>query len=138
MGADEAESTALVRRIYERWGNGDIAGAVAFFAPDIQVTTIDRETMSPKYLNNREDVHQLLDELDGATGGTQIDLEEVVAHGDQVSVTVCQTFRPPGAESPTSVTVGHLWTLQDGQVVRFRFYPDPMRAHAEAQKASEG
>jgi ketosteroid isomerase-like protein len=123
----------LVRAIYDRFRAGDMDGALALHAPEIEVH--DRpEIPDPQVYRGHEGVLTSLGVSQAAFEGLDLVPEEFLDAGDRVVVVF--RFQGTGRESgvPIDEQLAHVWTIRDGKAIR-------MEVHAgrdEALRAAGG
>jgi ketosteroid isomerase-like protein len=116
------DNVELIRRAYDAFGQGDIAGVMAVLADDI-------EWHAPAVLPHGRDArgHDQVGEFFGGLvstwDGLTLDIEEFVASGDRV----CVIGRSQGKLGDVETGYGfcHCWTVRDGVAVRFDEFVDP-------------
>jgi len=116
-----SENVELVRAIYEAWNAG--ASSAHLIAPDL-------EYVNPPYaveagtVQDRAALGRVLD----VYPDFNIELEQVTDAGDDV-VVVIGIARGTGASGvEVQWRQGYVWTVRDGQAVRFQWFNDPAEA----------
>jgi uncharacterized protein len=123
------ENVELVRRIYDRWAEGDFQAGRELFDPDI--TTVWAQDFPTAGTYHGPDGHAAaMREWLSAWTNLTLEAERFVDVGD--SVVVPFVVRARGRESGAEVERrwAHVWTLHDGRVVRFE-------VHLETREALE-
>jgi ketosteroid isomerase-like protein len=118
----EDDNVALIRRAYELWNEGDLDAMFALLAPDV-VAIGHPEFPDPGPVRGREPVKSWMKSLIEAWDEVLVDVEQVIGAGDRVVVLF--RVRGRGRGSGVEVTSGqdaHIWTLQDGMAVAFKWY----------------
>ena len=120
------ENVEVVRRIYERWAEGDFRAGIELFDPEAELV------LSPDF--TEPGTYRGFEEIDGYMRGfvepwrrLTIAAEELTASGDSVVAAVFQSGVGVGSGVPASVRYFQVWTFRDGMVVRlenFRDRPD--------------
>jgi uncharacterized protein len=124
------ENVEIVRPIYDRWAEGDFTAGRELFAPDL--TTVWAEDFPTAGTYHGADGHAAaMREWLSAWTDLNLEAERFVDAGD--SVVVPFVLRARGRESGAAVERrwAHVWTLRDGEVVRFEVHMD-VRAALEA------
>jgi ketosteroid isomerase-like protein len=114
------ENADLVRRAYQAYASGDLAGMLEFVDPDLEWTYLDPtlEHPTPQVCHGRQELEQVLQHW--AEHGLRAELEEVVGSGELVMVAV----RTPGMDAHYSRSgddrAYSVVTLREGRVVALR------------------
>jgi ketosteroid isomerase-like protein len=116
------ENVEIVRRVYERWGSGDLTAD--FFDPDVAYSRIGAETpdMEGRWFG--------LDEMRGAMrdylrpmSDLRIEAERIIdLGGDRGLVLSRQTARGKQSGVPIDHQLGDLFVLRDGKILRYDSY----------------
>ena len=109
------EPLALIRRLYEAWNTGDVAGAAALLSP-----TVTWESFGA---SQPAGPHGLKATLAGGSGGTwrlsPVSIDLLIGVGKHV-VAFSRRSGPEGRGEAERLEV---WTLSDGRAVHYRGYP---------------
>lgn len=109
------EPLALVRRLYDAWNAGDVAGAARLLSPEVRWETFG----GPAAVTGREGMQTTL--AGGSSGGTwmmsPVAVDALVRIVDHV-IAFSRRSRPEGEAERLEV-----WTLRDGAAVHYRGYP---------------
>jgi ketosteroid isomerase-like protein len=114
------ENADLVRRAYQAYASGDLAGMLEFVDPDLEWTYLDPtlEHPTPQVCHGRQELEQVLQHW--AEHGLRAELEEVVGSGELVMVAV----RTPGGDAHHSRSgddrAYSVVTVREGRVVALR------------------
>jgi len=130
------ETLELVRRHYEAWSNGDIAGATQLFAEDVEWHGHPR-LPEPGPYRNREQVARWMEQFREAWGELEADPIEMVESGDSVIALVHMSGkgRGSGVEVRGGVDV-HEMRFKDGALTYFRIHPgDFLIEHSDISSA---
>ena len=89
------DNANLIRRAYQAYANGDLAGMLELVAPDLEWTYLDPtlEQPTPQICHGRQELEQVL--RGWAEHGLRAELEEVAGRGELVMVGV----RTPGVDA---------------------------------------
>jgi ketosteroid isomerase-like protein len=120
------ENVQLVRRIYEAWGREE--SARDFIAEDVEYVN-PAYAVEPGTRRGRKSFAVVRETY----GDFEIRVERYVDAGDE-EVVVLAHYQGSGQGSgvPVSGEHGYVWTVRDGQAVRFRWF----QSHREALKAA--
>jgi ketosteroid isomerase-like protein len=132
------ENVEVVRRVYDRWGEGDFRASLEVLDPHV-VLVLD-PVFAPDLMSHPDEGafcgveavgRYTRDFLEPMTHVT-MEAEEIVEAGDSVLVRVCQ--RSVGAASgvPTEIHYFTLWTFRGRKVIRLESFPE----RAEALEAA--
>jgi ketosteroid isomerase-like protein len=119
------ENVELVRRIYEAWEREE--SARDFIAEDIEYVN-PSYAVEPGTRRGRKSFRVIRETY----GDFQIRVERYVDAGDEVVVLAQYTGSGQGSGVPVSGEHGYVWTVRDGQAVRFQWF----RSHREALEAA--
>lgn len=120
----------LVRAVYDRFRGGDAEGALALYAPDVEVH--DRpEIPDPQVYHGHEGVLAALGESRSEFAGLDIVPEEFIDAGDRVVVVFTIVGRGRESGVPVEERLCHAWTVRDGLVTR-------MEVHSTREAAMRG
>jgi len=119
------ENVELVRGIYEAWGREE--SARDFIAEDIEYIN-PAYAVEPGTRRGRQSFRVVRETY----GDFQIRVERYVDAGEEVVVLAHYKGSGQGSGVPVSGEHGYVWTVQDGQAVRFRWF----QSHREALEAA--
>jgi ketosteroid isomerase-like protein len=114
------ENAELIRRAYQAYASGDLAGMLALVDPDLEWTYLDPalERPSPQVCHGRQELELLLRQW--AEHGLRAELEEVISAGELVMVGV----RTPGIDAHLSRggdgRAYSVFTVREGRIVALR------------------
>jgi ketosteroid isomerase-like protein len=119
------ENIELVRRIYEAWGREE--SARDFIAEDI-------EYVNPSYAveSGTRRGRASFRVVRETYGDFKIQVERYVDAGEEVVVLAQYKGSGGGSGVPVSGEHGYVWTVRDGQAVRFQWF----QSHREALEAA--
>jgi ketosteroid isomerase-like protein len=122
------ENADLVRRAYQAYASGDLAGMLELVDPDLEWTYLDPtlEQPIPQVCHGRHELEQVL--RGWAEHGLRAELEEVAGRGELVMVGV----RTPGVDAHHGWRRGDraysVFTVRGGRVVALRDCRDRQEA----------
>jgi ketosteroid isomerase-like protein len=117
-----AANVELVRSIYSAWAEG--RSARAFIAEDVEYVN-PHDAIEPGVLRGRRSFARIRDAYDDV----RVVPECYVEAGDDDVVVIAKLLVGTRGLS-TETTQGYVWTVRDGQAVRFRWFNDPAEAFA--------
>jgi ketosteroid isomerase-like protein len=117
-----AENVELVRSIYGAWAEG--RSARSFIAEDVEYVN-PKDAIEPGVLHGRRSFARIRDAYDDV----RVVPERYVEAGDD-DVVVIARLEVGTRGLNTETTQGYVWTVRDGQAVRFRWFNDPAEALA--------
>jgi ketosteroid isomerase-like protein len=115
------ENVELVRSIYDAWAEG--RSARAFIAEDVEYVN-PPDAIEPGVLRGRRSFARIRDAYDEV----RVVPQRYVEAADDVVVIAKLEVGTRGLNTET--TQGYVWTVRDGQAVRFRWFNDPAEAFA--------
>ena len=122
-----AENLDVVRRIYERWKDGDLDGMLEFAAPDFAGEWA-RDVPGGEVFRGHEGIRESWQRWNESWDQFRMDVDEMQARGDEVFVVTHYTAIGRGSGVPLDLRVPHLWQLRDGRAVRLRMFGDLEKA----------
>ena len=117
----------MLRAGYEAFSRGEWDSVFRAAHPDIELITTDRVT-NPGTYRGVDDIRRFFEDLFAPFEEVVAEPEEFLERGDQVVVLVVVRSRPRGSSAFIENRIGHLWTMRDGQVVRFQIFPEREKA----------
>lgn len=112
----------LFQRGLAAWNDGDLEAIVEMCHPDVRWTFSDRLPDATGEIRGRDAVRSFFASFTQDWAEISIAADRVVDAGDDVVAAVRFTARGrDGIE--VSMQFVHVWTVTDGQIVRFRGYP---------------
>jgi ketosteroid isomerase-like protein len=118
------ENVELIRRIYEAWEREE--SARDFIAEDIEYVN-PSYAVEPGTRRGRKSFRVIRETY----GDFQIRVERYVDAGEEVVVLAQYKGSGQGSGVPVSGEHGYVWTVRDGQAVRFQWF----QSHREALEA---
>jgi ketosteroid isomerase-like protein len=115
--AQASRNEALIRGGYDAFARGDVEAVLALFEPNILWHVPGRGPLSRDYRGPQEVLGFFQHFMELSTGTFRIQVDEVLAKGDQV-VVLCTESAQREQRSWSSPQV-HVWTVKDGRVPAF-------------------
>jgi ketosteroid isomerase-like protein len=113
------ESLELFRAGLAAWNVGDYETIVAMCHPDVEWTFSDRLPDATGHIKGREEVRKFFQAFTGDWSEISISAERIADSGPEVVADVA--FLAKGRDGiEVSMRFIHVWTVRDGQIVRFR------------------
>jgi ketosteroid isomerase-like protein len=119
------ENVELVRKIYEAWGREE--SARDFIAEDIEYVN-PSYAVEPGTRRGRGSFRVVRETY----GDFKVRVERYVDAGEEVVVLAQYKASGQGSGVPVSGEHGYVWTVRDGQAVRFQWF----QSHREALEAA--
>jgi len=116
----------IVRRMYEAFHAGDIAGTLAHFDPDVVVDVTRR--VDGEMGRGHDDMNAIIGRWLGAFEEWHEDIEELRELGSHVYVLAIQRGRGRGSGIDTETRYAVLYELREGLITSMTLYPDPAEA----------
>ena len=128
-----SENTDIVQGFYDALARGDVASVLETLAPDVQWTEADGFPYGGTDTGHEAVVNEVLAPLGSEWEGFHARPTELIDGGDQVVALgrYGGTFHETGKSMQADFA--HVWTLRDGQAVRFRQYVDSALVQAALQ-----
>jgi ketosteroid isomerase-like protein len=124
---------ATIRRLYELWNSrGGMLTALPLFAPDCEY--VNPETaIEPGTLHGHSGMGKALEAVDAAFKEYVHEPHQLIDVGDG-KVLALVVFRAHGRDSGARVErpEQHVWTLREGEIVRFEWFHDEVAARRAA------
>ena len=124
------ENLEAVRRVYERWSEGDFYGSVDGFDPHMLLVMRPEFPDAGTYLGI-EDIRDYTRHFLEPWTRITIEAEEITAAGDSVVVAVYQRGVGGGSGIATELRYFHVWTFRGGRAIRLETF----RERGEANEA---
>ena len=115
-----SDPAQVVRDAYDRFGSGDIPGLLEMMSEDVQ-WDVPKVVPQGGSFRGRDGVGEFFAGVGREWSELHVDSDEIVADDDQAaSIGVARGKRASGDDASYGFT--HLFTVRDGQIVRFREY----------------
>ena len=118
-----------LRRGYAALASRDFDGLVAVTHPDIEFTSLIRESEGGVY-RGRDGVREFFESLLEVLSDWSPELDSFEDHGDRMLVRATITASPPGSDVPMEQVVWQAVRLQDGLAIRWDFFRTEEEARA--------
>lgn len=136
---NEQENTHLVQQFYQSQKTGDMESLLNSMARDIQWVVPEMENVPfAGTWQGREGVRKFFSIVSEVQDVVEFASEEYIAQGNKVVVLGRFTMRIKATGRNVSSTWAHVWTLENGQIIRFYEYVDTAvvsSAHTVAKTA---
>ncbi len=119
------ENVELVRRIYAAWDRGE--SARDFIAPDMEYVN-PSYAVEPGTRRGRRALRIVRDTYEDF----ELQVERFVDAGDEVVVLAQYAATGPASGAQMTGEHGYVWTIEEGQATRFRWF----QSHREALEAA--
>jgi ketosteroid isomerase-like protein len=135
----EEANLELVRRAYDAWNRNDWEELGEIYDPDVVAITPEGFLESAEF-RGWPALKERYRDLKEAWKGEQIEVEEIVAEGDQVVARVRWFGVGLSSDAPISLQVTNLVECQGGRIARLEYYWDFQEALKEmrARAVNEG
>ena len=117
------ESIEIVRRSVAAWNLGDFDGFVSYFDPACEII-FRPEVPEPGPFRGRGELRQWLDGFQSAWESHQIELVEAEDAADRVFTRLRMIGQAAGSGIATDDTEIFVFTIRDGQIVRFQGFAE--------------
>jgi ketosteroid isomerase-like protein len=122
-----SENVEIIRRMLDDYANRKLDLALGAFADDIEW-----ETRVGERFHGPEGVAEAVRRWTGAWTDFEFDIEELIDAGDSVVMVLRQVGRGKESGAPVEMTMGWLYELRDGKIIRVSMFADRQEALAAA------
>lgn len=130
---------AFVQSLYAAFGRGDVDTIIAGVSPAVDWASIGRSsdfaTLGPR--QGQGEVREFFDVLARETEFSEFAPNDFDAVGDKVFVEGHSRMRLKAGGPEVDTDWAHIFTIRDGQVVRFRDFTDTAQTAEAAAKAKQ-
>ena len=102
---------------------GDWEAVFQAAPPDFELETADRAINAGTY-RGRDEVKRFFEDLFEPFDEVLVEPEKFLENGDLIVVLVRVRSRPSGSSAVVDNRIAHLWTVQDGTIVRLQVFPE--------------
>jgi len=116
-----------LRAGYAAFNRGDWDALFEIGPRDFELETTDRVT-NPGTYRGRENARRFLEDLFEPFEEVVAEPEQFLENGDFILVLVRVRSRPSGSSGVVDNRIAHLWTVQDGALVRMQIFAERSEA----------
>jgi ketosteroid isomerase-like protein len=125
------ENVEIVRRIYASWASGSSPAESSLLHPDIEWVN-PPYALEPGTRRGIDAFTSITDDLSDRFGDFRMEVERATDVGDRVVVTATMRGRGTGSGIEVENRHGAVWTVRDGEAVRFQWFQEPEEAREAA------
>lgn len=116
----------VVRKLYEAFGRGDVAAVLGAFDPEIEWREADNFLYADRnpYIGPAAVAEGVFQRITSDVEEFAVVPENLIDGGDTIAVEGRYRGRMASTGVPVDAQFVHVWTLDDGVVVRFQQYTD--------------
>ena len=118
------ENVEIVRRIHGLWASDGLGAAAELLDPGIEWVNPD-DAVEPGIRRGLASVVDAADSVNLSFDHVELEIEDFVDAGDHVVVIVTMHARGRGSGATVNRRQGYVWTIANGQAVRFSWFNDP-------------
>jgi uncharacterized protein len=133
---NEQQNGALVQKVYDAFGRGDLQTILSCLADDIDWTTEGPEIVP--FAGKRKGLAQakgFFEALATTQTGMKLTIDRMIAQGDMVATTGRYACTVTATGKKMDSPIGHFFTIRDGKICRYVGLLDTA-ATAEAYRTS--
>jgi ketosteroid isomerase-like protein len=116
----EEQNVAVVRRLAERWNEGDTDGFLAGFADDVELIT--DEDWPDSGASGKAAFARYIEDWRSNWEEIKLSIEPVRVEGEEVEVRAAWQVRGASSGIDSELAFGILFTFRDGLIVRQVFF----------------
>jgi uncharacterized protein len=132
----EQDNVATIRRVYEAFGRGDLAGVLGFMEPDLPwVTPGPADLPTAGRRRGLKQVEEFFGSLMSFGDIIRFEPTDFIAQNDKVVVLGEETYRVRATGNPVEFRWVHVFTLREGRIAAFEEVGDVSAGVAELRKA---
>ena len=129
------DPVTLARQGYEAMGRGDLDGVMSLFAAD---AVYDMSAAGVEIFEGAEAIRGFIADWHRSWEDYRYEEEEILDLGNGVVLSVIREGgRLAGGEGRVEQRVAHLTTSTNGEIERFKHYPDPDEARAAGERLAQ-
>src|SRR5262245_35115365 len=121
------ENVEIVRAIYDAINRDDWDAAFRHAHADFELTLAERSLHAGTH-RGRRTVEAVMRDQRSAFDASVVEIERLIATGDQVVAIVRTRLRPKGSSAELQLRNGQVWTIRESEVVSMRGFPEPEKA----------
>jgi ketosteroid isomerase-like protein len=121
------ENLAIVGAIHEALARGQSPATLGLLHPDMEYVN-PPAAVEPGTRRGVAAYEDALRSMNESFEDVQIEVHEMKAVGDRVVVLATYTARGRSSGAQRQNEDGYVWTIRDGQAVRFEWFNDPAKA----------
>jgi ketosteroid isomerase-like protein len=126
-GSISRESLATVAAIHDALARGESPAASGLLHPDIEYVN-PPDAVEPGIRRGVDALEEAMRSIHDAFDDVRIEVREMKDVGDQVVVVATYTARGRRSGVQRQNEDGYVWTVRDGQAIRFQWFNDPDQA----------
>ena len=127
----EQENVQLIQRTYENYKAGDLEGVLRAFAESVEWIQPQVEGISfSGTRRGRDQVAEFFATMSAAQESIQFEPQEYIAQGDRVVALGHYRWHAKATGRDWESDWAHVYTIRDGQVIRFQEYTDTAKVIA--------
>jgi ketosteroid isomerase-like protein len=131
----DQENVRTVKAMFEAFGKGDLPGALAFLAEDVEWRLAGpTEVTYAGTRRGRDQVAELFKLLEQTSDFEQFEAQEFIAQGDRVVVLGHERQRVKATGLVAENDFAMVFTVRDGKITHFRNYEDTAAVAAAHRK----
>jgi hypothetical protein len=122
------EEVAVMRRMYEAWGSGDVAALAEAFDPEVEVRPALSAFLTSTVYRGHEGIAAWYAETNEPWAVLRAVPRRFIEAGERMVVVVGLQARVPGGHVDVDAEIAHVVTIRDGRIVRLDGYEEPAAA----------
>jgi ketosteroid isomerase-like protein len=119
----------IVRNGFEAWDRHDYEAAASHFSPDVEIDVTDR-VLNPAIYSGLDGAMRFRDEIAETWDEFHVEIEDVVAAGDEVVVLVRSSGLGRASGAQVDSRAAWVAAVREQRITRLRLYRDRSRALA--------
>jgi ketosteroid isomerase-like protein len=117
-----AENVEVVRRLLEAWNKGEDVVGLGLIAEDVEYVN-PPDAMEPGTRHGQEGWNRAFSMVRESYDEAHVEIERVVEVDDaRVLILATMHVQGRGSQVPVAAEQSYLWTLRDGQAIRFEWF----------------
>ena len=123
------ENVEIVRNGFEAWDRHDYEAAASHFSPDVEIDVTDR-VLNPAIYSGLDGAMRFRDEIAETWDEFHVEIEDVVAAGDEVVVLVRSSGLGRASGAQVDSRAAWVAAVREQRITRLRLYRDRSQALA--------